>query len=371
MSGIDSVRLKAKKELILSLWEERCLKEVLSAGTATPLALRNSLPLYLDHLSEALATNRKMDFKSILNHDEESNRIGKLHGADRAGNRSYALTEMILEYHILREVIFHVLENEGPLASLQRDIILDSIEQAVNDAAVKFSEVHADIQQKFINTLTHDLKNPLSAAMTYAEIIRQSTDKPEVCRNSASRIIINLRRLDAMIRDLLDASRVRAGEQLSLQFIDGNLDALLREVVDEMTVIHGDRFVVDSKVAVEGNWGCDGLRRAIENLLGNAVKYSTPETPITISLRRVATSVELIVHNQGPPILEAEIPYLFQQYRRSKAAHEGTQPGWGLGLTLVKGVVDAHKGTIHVESKAGTGTRFIIMIPFPVPPPTE
>jgi len=114
----------------------------------------------------------------------------------------------------------------------------------------------------------------------------------------------------------------------------------------------------------KGNWGCDGLRRAVENLVGNAVKYGNPETPITILLRRGKTAVEVIVHNQGPLISEKEVPLLFQQYRRSKSAQESTETGWGLGLTVVKGVADAHKGKVRVESAVGKGTSFILEIPF-------
>jgi signal transduction histidine kinase len=102
----------------------------------------------------------------------------------------------------------------------------------------------------------------------------------------------------------------------------------------------------------------------MENLLENAVKYGTPKTPITVSLKRGKTAIKLIVHNQGSPIAENEIPFLFEQYRRSKRASEGTKTGWGLGLTLVKGVVDAHKGKVRIESVEGKGTSFILEIPF-------
>ena len=91
-----------------------------------------------------------MDVAAVASHVRESLRIGKLHGEDRASNRSYQLREVIFEYHILREVLFEVLETEGLLPKLERDIVLDSIEQAVNDAVVEFTEVHADIQQKFL-----------------------------------------------------------------------------------------------------------------------------------------------------------------------------------------------------------------------------
>ena len=364
MAGISSSRLKEKKEKVLSLWEERCLKEVPAAGATPSLALRNSIPIYLDHLSEALATNKKMDFKSIFKREEEATRIGKMHGADRAENKSYLLTEVIFEYHILREVIFQVLENEGQLDSVQRDIIFDSIEQAVNDAAVEFSEVHLDIQQKFVNTLTHDLKNPITAAKMNAQLILKRTDAHEPSVQSAKRIIASLNRLESMIHDLLDASRVRAGEVLLLQIMHCDLDVVIRDIMEEMAVVHGDRFIFDSKGPVEGKWGCDGVRRAVENLVGNAVKYSATQTPITVSLKRKKDFVEVAVHNEGAPIAEKEISTLFKPYQRTKSALEGTKTGWGLGLTLVKGVIDAHKGNVRVESHAGKGTTFILELPF-------
>ena len=370
MAGISSTHLKDKKEKVLCLWEERCLKEVASAGTVTSLTLRDSLPLYLDHLSDALATNRKFDFKSVIAHDEKAARIGKLHGGDRAEQRNYALTEVIFEYHILREVIFQVLETDGQLPAIQRDIIFDSIEQAVNDAAVEFSELHTDIQQTFVNTLSHDLKTPISAARMNADLMLTRPNIPEPFINSTRRIIGSMNRLEAMIHDLLDASRLRAGEKLSLQFIQGDLDAIVREVLDEMSVIHGDRFALASNGALLGRWGCDGLRRAVENLVGNAVKYSTPETPITVSVKRGKAGAELTVHNEGAPIQKKDVPQLFEHFQRSKSAQEGTKTGWGLGLTLVKGVVDAHKGKIRVESEEGKGTTFILEIPFAKSPTT-
>jgi signal transduction histidine kinase len=305
-----------------------------------------------------------MDFRSVSARDKESTRIGKMHGADRATNRSYILTEVIFEYHILREVISEFLEVDGLLPGPQRDIIFDSIEQAVNDAAVEFSEVHADIQEKFINTLTHDLKNPLSAASANAELILRRSETLEPNRLSARRIIGSLNRLRNMIHDLLDASRVRAGELLHLEFVRDDLESMVREVIEEMSTIHGDRFLLESKGPIEGNWDIDALRRSLENLIGNAIKYGSADTPITISLRGGKTSAELTVHNEGTPISASDAPLLFQQYRRARRAQEGTQTGWGLGLTLVKGVVDAHKGTVRVESEQGKGTKFILEIPF-------
>jgi signal transduction histidine kinase len=304
-----------------------------------------------------------MDFRAITVHEEKATRIGELHGSDRADNRHYELTEVIFEYHILREVIFQELETDGQLDTVQRDIILDSVEQAVNDAAVKFSEVHGNVRQQFTNTLTHDLKTPITTAKMCAELILRRTDVPQALLDLGKTIVGNMNRLDAMIHDLLDVSRLRAGETLTLQLDKNDLDKIVHQVLKDMSIIHGDRFKYNSKGPMVSMSNRDGLRRAIENLIGNAVKYGTPGTPITISLAATKGSTEITVHNLGPSIPEKEIPLLFQQHKRLKSAEESTKSGWGLGLSLVKGVMDAHKGKVRVESKEGKGTSFILEIP--------
>lgn len=362
--GITAKRLNENRERILCLWEERCIKEVDSAKAGASLALRDSIPIFLDLLSEALANNVKTDAKSVFARNKESVKIGKLHGAERAENKRYELTEVISEYHILRQVLFETLEaKNAQLDQNLRDTILDSIEQAVNDAAVEFSEIHTDNQQTFVNTLTHDLKNPITAAKMSAQMILKFTDIADSALSSAKRVISSMNRLEAMIHDLLDVSRLRNGESLCLQIAECDLNEILREVVVELSAIHGDRFKIQSLGSCKGFWDGNSLRRGIENLLGNAIKYSTPKSTISLSLKPIRKYIELVVHNEGTPIPEEEIPLLFQNFHRAKSANEGTKTGWGLGLTVVKGVIEAHKGKVRVESNKGKGTSFIIEIP--------
>jgi signal transduction histidine kinase len=138
---------------------------------------------------------------------------------------------------------------------------------------------------------------------------------------------------------------------------------LIREVVEELTMVHGDRIVLASNGAFAGTWGSDGLKRAVENLIDNAVKYGSSGTPIKVSLKGGVEAIEITIHNEGPALTEDEIPRLFQNFQRATRAEDGTQSGWGMGLTVVKGVVEAHKGKIRVESREGIGTRFVLEIP--------
>ncbi|MBI4780769.1 MAG: HAMP domain-containing histidine kinase [Oscillatoriophycideae cyanobacterium NC_groundwater_1537_Pr4_S-0.65um_50_18] len=167
-----------------------------------------------------------------------------------------------------------------------------------------------------------------------------------------------------MIQNLLDASRLRTGQSLKLQFEECNLDNLVREVTEDLKLAHGDRFIVVSNSDITVCCSSKEIRRVIENLAINAVKYGWPYTPITLTLEQTETQINLTVHNEGDPIELNAQSILFQQFRRLAAAEE--QTGWGLGLFLAKSIVEAHGGTIAVESSEDKGTSFIIQLPVSV-----
>lgn len=164
-----------------------------------------------------------------------------------------------------------------------------------------------------------------------------------------------------MIQDLLDASRLRSGQGLKLEFTECNLAQLLQEVVEELSFTHGDRFILVSDATIKSNCSRKQLRRVIENLAINAVKYGDANTPITLTLQQTATQISLTIHNQGNPIAPEAQSILFQQFRRTTSAKDET--GWGLGLFLAKSIVEAHKGTIAVTSAEGEGTSFVVKLP--------
>jgi signal transduction histidine kinase len=244
---------------------------------------------------------------------------------------------------------------------VDREVIVASIEQGVNDAATQFSETLRDIQERLTHMLAHDLRGPITAAKTNAQLILRRPDDLDHCIRSASRISSSMDRLDSMIHDLLDASRIRAGESLPLQFKECDLDLIARQVVDEANFEQDNRVVVVSNGPCIGYWSESGLRRALENLVTNAVKYGAPNTPITVNVTQAGETAILSVHNEGKPIPQEEQTVLFQQFRRTRSAENMT--GWGLGLTLVKGMAQAHGGTARVESLEGKGTTFQIELP--------
>lgn len=360
MSNITSERLKRLSPEIMDVWVERTLKEVKAANLQETLALRNSLPIYLSQLVDALSTTIDRTHARIKSDRSDSTRIGKKHGRDRAFSSQYTIDQLILEYHILRQVICDTMEKEQVLTPVEREVIVCSIEQAVNDAATEFSDTSRDFQDHLSHTLAHDLRNPLTTVKATAQMMRMHMPD-EGDKEKVDRIIQSANRIDDMIQELLDEGRMKAKGKENIELKECDLDWLMKDVAIELNISHHDRFKVQSPGKCVGKWNANYLRRLIENLGTNAIKYSSENTPVTLSLTQSDNEAILKVHNLGNPIPKDKHASLFEKFSRLSSSEKKT--GWGVGLAVVKGIVEAHKGTIQVESEEEAGTTFTIKIP--------
>ncbi|MBA2404343.1 MAG: PAS domain-containing sensor histidine kinase [Bdellovibrionales bacterium] len=224
------------------------------------------------------------------------------------------------------------------------------------------------IREKFVDTLTHDLRNPLSSARAAAELLIRHKEKSDSLDRLAPMIITSIDRADKMIQDLLDANRIRAGQFLPIEIVNCDLKSVVTDALNGLNLIYEDRLVLVADKAIDGFWCCKGLRRVIENLVSNAAKYGSANTPITVSLSQHDQKVEINVHNEGKCIPQSEHARIFENFSRGKSAETGSQKGWGLGLTLVRGIAEAHGGSARVFSAVDAGTTFTIELPLDARP---
>jgi signal transduction histidine kinase len=220
------------------------------------------------------------------------------------------------------------------------------------------------LREVFVSTLAHDLRGPLSAAKMGAQQLLRFPADPDAQHKLATRIDGAIDRTDRMIRDLLDANRVRSGMRLPLHLKETDLGSVAKLVVEEVNAAHGHRAVLHSDESVRGIWDADQLRRALWNLVVNGIKYGSSNALVSVSVRRETGVAEVRVHNEGTPIPKEEQSTLFDPFRRAKLAQQGEQKGWGLGLTLVRASIQAHGGEVSVESAPGIGTTFTLKLPW-------
>ena len=302
----------------------------------------------------------------------ESSQIGKAHGSFRAAQAEYSLEDLFVEYQILGVVIRDSLTEDEQLDPKCELIISDAIYRGLGNAAAEFmhkrSEKQKDatkeayglvaqleeergLRERFVSVLTHDLRSPLTAARMNAELIARQNKM----------IVENMDRMDKMIRNLLDANLLRAGEKLPISPAKTALRAILRDAIERMSRAGGNRIILDGLGETEGFWDADALTRVFENLLSNALKYGDPQTPVTLGYKDEGASVLILVHNEGEPIPFEYQSRLFEPFVRGPWTRD--QKGWGLGLTLVRGIVDAHGGSVSVNSGPKVGTTFAVRLP--------
>jgi len=218
------------------------------------------------------------------------------------------------------------------------------------------------LNEMFVAVLGHDLRNPLNAMMMSAHVLQRASQEAMV-RESAGRILSSGNRMTRMIEDLLDLARARLAGGIPLQRQRVDLGALVARVVRELQSVSPGRAIqVVSEGDLAGEWDAERLAQVASNLLGNALQYGEAQRPVAVRVDGMAPdSVRLAVTNSGT-IPEEMIPYVFDPFRR-KSTQQGRESGLGLGLFIVRQIVEAHGGTVEVHSLKEGETTFSVSIP--------
>ena len=233
------------------------------------------------------------------------------------------------------------------------------------------------VRDAFVATASHDLRTPLATIVSRTGLLqgrlRRQQDLPAAWLSD---------QLDAMdeaaqamlaaVEGITDAACVQMGRELILRVEAVDLSALVRANVrtfNEARLWSGAAPVETSiaeGVLVEGDRA--RLRRVVENLVSNAVKYSPDGTPVQVAVRATEEGAVLAVRDRGVGIADDEVPHIFSPFYRASTA--GDVPGAGIGLTSAKTIVEQHGGQIRVASALGVGTTVVVVLPPPRTVPT-
>jgi PAS domain S-box-containing protein len=218
------------------------------------------------------------------------------------------------------------------------------------------------MQQEFLAAITHELRNPLTPIIGFAQVmLRDGQYRQEAVES----IYDNARRLDRIIGDLLVASRLEAG-RLELQRAETDLAALLKAVVEQteaLTTRHRISLELPSAPMI-GQWDRQRLEQVIHNLISNALKYSPDGGEVRVTASVENGEVAVSVSDQGIGIAPEAMSTLFQRFYRSPSARVSGAHGLGLGLYISRSLVEAHGGAIRAESKGpGKGSTFTFTLP--------
>lgn len=216
-------------------------------------------------------------------------------------------------------------------------------------------------KNELIATLAHDIRGPLTAIVGFGEMLADGGLDGEEATKAAETIVRNGQRLATLSDDVVALSRIELGE-LELDIEQFDLAMLVAEEVEGRLAHREIRFVCDSDdTRIVGDKR--RLRQSIDNLLGNAVKYSKDDTPIVLTLHGNANSLTLDISDRGIGIPNDELARVFDRFARGSNARRAKISGTGLGLFLVRTFIERHGGRISVRSAVGVGSTFSVVLP--------
>ena len=220
------------------------------------------------------------------------------------------------------------------------------------------------IRSEFVHTVSHDLRSPLTSVMGYSELVERVGPLNENQRDFLNRIRDGIQHITSLVNDLLDLGNVEAGFDTQRQFVqlEGilryTLDMLQGQIKSKRLKVHTD--IARSLPALRAN--PIRLRQVLDNVVGNAIKYSNADGEVKIAIHAEGDQVILQVTDEGLGIPPTDQQYIFDKFYRGSNISPEVE-GSGLGLAIVKSIVENHQGRIWVESAVGKGSSFFIVLP--------
>ena len=221
--------------------------------------------------------------------------------------------------------------------------------------------------RRFIADAAHELRTPLTSLRGYAELYRQGALRdPASLDNAMRRIEGEGARMARLVEDMLLLARL--DQQRGLERKDVDLVGIVREAVSDFRVVAPDHPLTDELVETATvNGDRIRLRQIVDNLLTNARTHTPPSTPVLIAVARRGEWAELSVRDEGPGITEEDQARVFERFWRADPARVRRTGGSGLGLAIVASLVQAHGGTVDLQSEPGHGATFMVRLPLAAP----
>jgi PAS domain S-box-containing protein len=295
-----------------------------------------------------------------------------LNGAERPANQ-FATVEIEHEFPVVgRRTLLLNARRLSPGKDLDRMTLV-----AIQDITERKRAEEARVQlveelretlhynEIFAGILAHDLRNPLGAIVTAADLLKRLHERgDDKTRKCISRILSSGDRIARMIEQLLGFTRARSGGGISIEPRSVDLRDLVAQIAEELDSAGPQRIAYTWTGDTFGQWDADRLAQVISNLLGNAMEHGEPSGPVRLNVDGCALDVVRIEVSNAGVIPEALLDTLFEPFRGAPASGTGRKSkGLGLGLFITKQVVLAHGGTVDVTSNAETGTTFVVRLP--------
>jgi signal transduction histidine kinase len=304
------------------------------------------------------------------------NTAAETHAEERVA-AGFTGDQVMAEFRALRSSVLRLWAANAELTTPEdiQDMIRfnEAIDQAQTESMARFTRMLREAQNLFLAILGHDVRTPLGAVSMGAQVLLMDQTLPSKALKVGLRILNSSKRMDAIVRDLLDFSTTHLGEGIPIDPRTVDLLEICRHTIDEAKTYHPDRqFELTVEGDLVGAWDGQRMGQAFSNLISNAIQHSTPGSAIRVSIIGRADEVIYEVQNEAEVLSPIKMRTLFDPIKRFAIRPASERVGarmqnLGLGLYVVKEIVNAHDGKISVSSSAGDGVTFKVSLPRQTP----
>ena len=367
-------------EKILQEWEDFAGTIVAPGNTMDAVELRDHAEAMLKVIAADLDTfqneQESIEKSQGLAPDASTETAAEIHAAARLGS-GFSGDQVMAEYRALRSSVLRLWSRRTDITTADeiRDMVRfnEAIDQAITESLGRYSQMVRESQNLFLAILGHDVRTPLGAISMGAQVLLLDPTLPSKAVKVGARIMNSAKRVDVIVRDLLDFSTTHLGEGIPINPHDTHLGDICENLVEEIRTFHADQKI---EVLVSGNlrgvWDGPRISQAVSNLLSNAVQHGDPDTPIKVALHGEKERVVWTIQNRSELIPAAKLRTLFDPVKRfairsTEQRVLGNMKNLGLGLYVAREIVKAHDGKIEVKSTKSDGVTFTITLPRQVP----
>lgn len=335
--------------------------------------VRDHIKQMLDRIVESMETSETDDQQEEKSKGNKIMRAGESKAANQHGEQradlGFNIMELSSEFRALRASVLRLWEEHNKSQKTKADFqemirFNEAIDESWMISLKRFDNKVEESKNWFMGILGHDLRNPLAAISGVQSILKMSKNLSEKERSLIGRSDSSVKRMKELIDNLLELTKLRLGSGMTINKSTIDLSKQTEKIVQELQLSYPEaELIIESPGPVQGEWDVLRLDQLMTNLITNALRYGKPGGPVTINISAKGKKAIFKVHNEGSPIKES-IKHMVATGKFTKTNGDPTQKdSYGLGLYIVKEIVDGHKGKIEVESSEEAGTTFIIFLP--------
>jgi signal transduction histidine kinase len=358
-------------EAILAEWESFAATLLPAAAGMTALALRDHAQHILKAVARDLATPQTREAQA----EKSRGRAPRVAGAPETAAQTHAvlrarggfdINQLVAEYRALRASVLRLWIDASPLDEPGVEDVIrfnEAIDQAIAESVGHFHDQVERARNLLLGMLGHDMRSPLNTVRITASYLA-ALNAGEVVSEAAALLIRSGASMQTLLDDLVDFNRTNLGLGLTIVPSDIDLAAVVADELEQLRGAHpGRRIELTATGDDRGRWDGARLQQLLRNLVSNAIRYGSPDTPVRVALRGEEADVRLEVTNRGPTIDPSVLSQIFEPLKRGPAEDDShARDGLGLGLFIVREIARSHGGKVEVNSDAGE-TTFAVRLP--------